>query len=684
VNPTNAPYLSNSVVVLTATAAQYWAFDHWTGDATGSQNPLSVTMNGVRNVQAVFVPSAYPLTLSTPGGGSVTANGQVISPGTYYPAGSVVAVAATTNGGWSFLGWQGDASGAVNPLNVTMNQAYNIQADFGTVVGVNPVGGGRIVFSQANPAPFGTTLVASAIPNPGTYFVVWSGALTGTNSPAHLVVTNPNPKINALFGALPGGKFSLAIAVLGNGSVSISPQKSYYSLGDNVTLSATTTNAGASFHGWTGDASGTNSSIAVVVNSNMVVYANFAALPTVDISPPDQVVYAGSNAVLTAIVDGLPPFTYQWQNSLGNIAGETNATYTISNASNSDSYTVVVSNPFGSVTSYVATVTVVFPPSITVQPTNEVVAAGNPATLQVVATGTPPLSYQWWNGSGPIGGATNATLMFNPAETNESGSYAVVITNAYGVQYSEVATLTVYVPVSITAGPISQIVPNGATVTLSVQASGLPDPSYQWLLNGTNIPGATSNTLTISRVHTNNLGDYTVLVSNLYSSAFGGPATLSMLPSITGPFNGLTAIWGESATLSVGAVGSGVLSYQWFMDGVALDGATNSTYFIPTLEFTNAGLYSVFVSSDLGSATNTPAQLVVNAADISLGMYAGITIRGVAGYTYGIQYSTDLTDTNAWQNLTNLTLLQPVEIWVDTTTDVRSSPKRFYRVQAAP
>ena len=49
-----------------------------------------------------------------------------------------------------------------------------------------------------------------------------------------------------------------------------------------------------------------------------------------------------------------------------------------------------------------------------------------------------------------------------------------------------------------------------------------------------------------------------------------------------------------------------------------------------------------------------------------MGLYAGITITGAAGYHYEIQYTMDLTVTNAWVTLTNLTLQAPVELWVDT------------------
>jgi len=75
-------------------------------------------------------------------------------------------------------------------------------------------------------------------------------------------------------------------------------------------------------------------------------------------------------------------------------------------------------------------------------------------------------------------------------------------------------------------------------------------------------------------------------------------------------------------------------------------------------------------------------ELVINPANISLGLYAGITIDGVVGYTYGIEYTTDLTNTNSWQNLTNVTLTQPVELWVDRSVNVHAPgvEKRFYRV----
>ena len=109
------PFASNTVVVLTANAAAHWTFDHWTGDITGSQNPVSLTINGPRSVQAVIVQTEYPLTARTTGGGSVSVNEQAILPGTFYPIGSVVTLSAAASNGWIYMVWQGDASGTNNP-----------------------------------------------------------------------------------------------------------------------------------------------------------------------------------------------------------------------------------------------------------------------------------------------------------------------------------------------------------------------------------------------------------------------------------------------------------------------------------------------------------------------------------------------------------------------------------------
>jgi hypothetical protein len=218
-----------------------------------------------------------------------------------------------------------------------------------------------------------------------------------------------------------------------------------------------------------------------------------------------------------------------------------------------------------------------------------------------------------------------------------------------------------------------------------VTASGALPLSYQWSFDGSNISGATNSSWTISYVTPTNLGTYAVVVTNSFGTNTSSNAVLSMYPYLDVPFSGVVTNWGQNAVLSVVAWGTGLLTYQWFDNGSAVTDATNQELTLTSIQFTNAGLYSVVVSSPLGSVTNTPEQVVVNPAGVSLGMYPGVTVSGVVGYTYNIQSTTDLSNTNSWGTVATLTLVEPVQLWVDTTVNsaLPGNPQRFYRVMAS-
>jgi hypothetical protein len=76
--------------------------------------------------------------------------------------------------------------------------------------------------------------------------------------------------------------------------------------------------------------------------------------------------------------------------------------------------------------------------------------------------------------------------------------------------------------------------------------------------------------------------------------------------------------------------------------------------------------------------------VVVNPAGVSFGFSPTLTISGVTGYTYLIQRTANLADTNAWVSVTNLTLTQPVQIWADTSVDASSPFNTNYFYQVLP
>ncbi len=293
-----------------------------------------------------------------------------------------------------------------------------------------------------------------------------------------------------------------------------------------------------------------------------------------------------------------------------------------------------------------------------------------------VATGTWPAS------------STKQSCIFTPTNASYVRLEADATTDGY-VNADEINVESLPVsptnPPAITIQPQSMVVNAYNNATLSVTATGTAPLSYQWYFNGTNIPGATQSNFTIANVVQTNLGTYDVVVSNILGALTSSNAVLSMYPYIYDPFTGAVGYGNSPTTLSLQAWGTGPLTYQWYMNGVALPNATNSTLTIPSMQSTNAGLYSAVVSSALGSTTNAPAQVLEYPTLVSIGFYPGLIISGAAGYSYTIQSTTDLADTNQWTTLTTLTLSQPVQLWIDTNVMASSpyNPHYFYRVLPA-
>ena len=322
-------------------------------------------------------------------------------------------------------------------------------------------------------------------------------------------------------------------------------------------------------------------------------------------------------------------------------------------------------------------------PQIISQPQSITNNLGDTVAFQVTATNYYPLTYQWFFNNSPVSSATNNSLIISNLQPANFGDYYVVVAGPGGSITSQVAIL--FELATITSEPTNVVASYDSSATFSVAAVGYPAINfYQWSMNGTNLPGANSNSLTISRLGLQNTGNYQVLVSNAISSATSSVATLNMSPSIAIPFIGATPIWGQSATISVGAIGNGTLSYQWYFNGTPIAGATGPGINFPSIQFTNNGFYSVVISSPYGSVTNVAAQVAVDPAVVTLGFSPTLSINGAAGNSYLIQRSADLTNTNNWKNMTTITLFQQHQIWVDTSVDASSPFNNKYFYQLIP
>ena len=130
VNTDGGSYTENTSVTLIATANQGYSFSGWSGSANGNDNPLTFSMSSNKTIQANF--SLQQFTLSTTVSGEGNVSQSVISGKTteQYSAGTEVRLQATPESGWVFIGWSGSINTTNNPVDITMDEAKTITANF--------------------------------------------------------------------------------------------------------------------------------------------------------------------------------------------------------------------------------------------------------------------------------------------------------------------------------------------------------------------------------------------------------------------------------------------------------------------------------------------------------------------------------------------------------------------------
>ena len=266
-----------------------------------------------------------------------------------------------------------------------------------------------------------------------------------------------------------------------------------------------------------------------------------SAAPSITTQPASTTTSSGGTATLnvTATTSG-GTLSYQWYEGASGTTttpvGTNSSTFTTPALTATKSYWVRVSNACGSVNSSTATVTVCNATGITTQPASLTINSGGTATLSVVASGTGPFTYQWYEGASgvtttPVG--TNSASFTTPALT-ATKTYWVRVTGTCGSANSSAATITVCAPPGVATQPASQTISSGATATLSVVASGTGPFTYQWYEGasgvtttpvGTNSASFTTPALTATK-------SYWVRVTGSCGSANSNAATITIAPAL--------------------------------------------------------------------------------------------------------------------------------------------------------
>lgn len=197
--------------------------------------------------------------------------------------------------------------------------------------------------------------------------------------------------------------------------------------------------------------------------------------------------------------------------------------------------------------------------------------------------------------------------------------------------------------------PTNQSLYAGQSVMLLSSAQSIQPLKYQWYFNATALVSKTNANLSLTGVQLNDAGQYFAVASNTLGVAIGSTATLAVLPitvAITSPQT-VTVGAGGNLFMNASVGGTAPVSLQWYRDGVAIVGATSSTYSLNNANAFDAGLYLLVASNSYGSVTSS----IVSVAPDSRGLLAyegfgcGAMTGDIGGSSGGFGWA------NAWVNL---------------------------------
>ncbi len=187
------------------------------------------------------------------------------------------------------------------------------------------------------------------------------------------------------------------------------------------------------------------SNSAGVATNSMSLTVSSGNVPPNIAGPANQTAVQGSNVAFSANVTGLPEPMLQWLQNGMTLAGQTNATLVLTDVQlgqSGDVYSLIATNISGAATNS-ATLTILVPPAISMQPTNLAATNGFSASFSVSASGVPTPAYQWYFASNAIPFATGPAYTIPSVSAANMGSYYVILTNSVGSVTSSAATLTV-------------------------------------------------------------------------------------------------------------------------------------------------------------------------------------------------------------------------------------------------
>ena len=336
--------------------------------------------------------------------------------------------------------------------------------------------------------------------------------------------------------------------------------------------------------------------------------------PVITEQPQDLIIVLGEEATFSVNGKGTGPLDYQWYKDGKQVAGATSENYKIWEVSKNDfgSYSVSVKNKEGKAISQIAELKRAFTPEIIQQPQSRYVLLGDTVELNVKASGSDPLSYQWYRDALPVNGANRSNYQILNIKESELGSYSVRVKNFVGAASSQMAVLKQGEIPIIIIHPLSQHLDLSNKAEFAVKATGTKPLNYLWYKNGKPIEDSNSPLLTLNNITSEDESIYSVSVKNDFGKAVSKIATLTVKtdpPFITEQPNDIEVDFGEYAEFSVIVGGNKPFDYQWYKNGKVIQEADKSTLVIPSVSEIDISTYSVRINNKFGKAISRIAVL---------------------------------------------------------------------------
>lgn len=252
-------------------------------------------------------------------------------------------------------------------------------------------------------------------------------------------------------------------------------------------------------------------------------------------------------------------------------------------------------------------------PRILTHPTEHAVGAGSSVTLEVIASGTLPLTYQWRLNGIDVNGATASRLTLTNVSLSTIGKYSVQVSNAFGVARSSNALVSLVVPPVLVSWTADQTVAAGSDVMLDAIAQGTEPLRYLWTFLGTNVQSSTEAPLELKDVQTENTGIYELTVANMAGkvttfislTVTAAPPTIILQPQNINEISGVRVIFKTESR------GSNPLSYQWEYNDMPIEDQTDEDLVLDRIRPENSGVYRLRVTNALGQTFSQTALLRV-------------------------------------------------------------------------